>query len=174
MHMKIDNPLGAFATMLVDRLDQALEPLSPSAAALLLIVHHNPGLGPAELAAIGGIAQPTATRVLNGLEAQGLIARGDKTGRTTPIHPTDQGRRAAERMLRARAAVLESALAPLSPAERDQFLGMVNRLAAAATPSRAAARHSCRFCDHETCRGHLCPIGSRATEIERGQQRSQP
>lgn len=64
--------------------------LTPPQAFMLRLVLDQPGLSQRELADAMTIARPTATRVLDGLEARRLIQRraGEADGREQRIHPT--------------------------------------------------------------------------------------
>jgi len=64
--------------------------LTPPQAFMLRLVLDQPGLSQRELAEAMTIARPTATRVLDGLEARKLIKRraGDTDAREQRIHPT--------------------------------------------------------------------------------------
>lgn len=64
--------------------------LSPSQAFLLRTILSQPGLLQRELANALAISRPTATRVLDGLEAKGLIERrnSERDGREYAIYPT--------------------------------------------------------------------------------------
>ncbi len=160
------NHLAVLGTLIDDRLGQAFAPLSPSAAAVLLTLHHHSPLTTAELAQIIAIAQPTVTRMVTGLADQGLIRREERDGRTTPLILTAEGKQRAAALLAARAAAIAPLLDALAPDERTTFDGMLARILAAATPSRRFARTTCRYCDHTICDGPACPIGSRARDLE--------
>ncbi|PLX36222.1 MAG: MarR family transcriptional regulator [Hyphomicrobiales bacterium] len=167
MHMLCANKLGAFGLLVFDAMGEALGELSPSAASLLLTLSYRPGLTVTELAAVAGIAQPTAVRVLDGLVKRGLAERGEKIGRTAPLALTNTGRAEAERLQAARLGVLDGLLGALPDDQRAAFEAALDTILAGATTSRSFARTTCRLCDHELCDGPLCPIGTRATEIER-------
>src|SRR6266567_7175185 len=92
MHMICANKLGALGVLVSDRLDEALDGLSQSAAALLLTLHYRPGVTITQLATAADIAQPTAVRVLDGLARQGWLERQARVGRTTPLLLTAAGR----------------------------------------------------------------------------------
>jgi hypothetical protein len=80
---------------------------------------------------------------------------------------TDAGQDAARELLSARADVLASALAPLSPTDRAQLARLVAMMLGALTTDRARARHICRLCDHSVCgRAGPCPVDAAATELE--------
>lgn len=160
------NWLGALGVMIADRMQAALGDLSPSAAALLSNLHFKPGLSATQLAAICGVRQPTAVRLIDGLVRQGLLARGKPMGRTTPLELTVRGWLRATELQAARLAAMEMLLAPLSPGMREQMASLVEAVLAAATTSRAAARTTCRLCEHDLCAPGICPVGNRASQIE--------
>lgn len=160
------NTLGALGTLITDRIETVLDGLSPSAAAALSMLHFKPELTATRLAAICGISQPTAVRVLDGLARQGFVTRGIPQGRETPLILTPAGTARAERLQAARMAALEDLLGVFSAEERRQFGALLDRLVAGATTSRAFARTTCRLCDHDICKPGHCPIGNRASEIE--------
>ena len=169
MHMLTANKLGALGAMIRNRSDAALEELSPSAAALLSTLYFKPELTTSDLAAIVGVAQPTAVRLIDGLERQGLIARGAPKGRVTPLSLTTSGQDRVRRMQERRLEALDALMAPLPQKERAQFEALLDAVLAEATTSRAFARTTCRLCEHRLCGPDVCPIGARATEIEAAQ-----
>lgn len=171
MHV-IANKLGAFGVLLTDALENALGGLSPSASALLLTLYYRPGLTATELAHIAGIAQPTASRVLDGLVQRGWLQRQSRTGRTTPLLLTPPGQEQAQSLQTARLRAMDRLVACLPERDRAAFGRLLDTVLAATTTSRAQARTTCRLCDHAACDGPLCPIGTRATEL--GQATSEP
>ena len=161
------NKLGALGTLIGDRLETALEGLSPSAAAVLSTLHFRPGLTTTGLAAVVGVSQPTAVRLVDGLARQGFLVRGDPQGRVTPLTLTPAGRERVRLLQRRRLAALDDLLSPLAPEERRRFGGMLDRILAEATTSRAFARTTCRLCEHALCGPGVCPVGGRAAQLER-------
>jgi DNA-binding MarR family transcriptional regulator len=160
------NKLGALGTLVADQTETALEGLSPSAAALLSMLHFKPGLTATGLAAIVGVRQPTAVRLIDGLERQGLLVRGVPKGRVTPLALTEAGRERAMSMQERRLLALEGLLSPLAPEERRQFEILLDRILAGATTSCAFARITCRLCEHDLCGPDVCPIGGRASALD--------
>ena len=165
--MLLASKLGALGVLLSDVGERAAVDLSLSAAALLLTLRFHPGATATELAGIAGIAQPTAVRVLEGLGRRGLIARQRRSGRTAPLALTSAGKTRAQLLLTARLRAIGRLLSDLSQEERASLERMLDKVLTAATTSRAFARTTCRLCDHGGCRGPRCPIGTRATELER-------
>lgn len=160
------NKLGALGLLLMDAIGEALGDLSPSAGALLLTLRYCGDSTTTTLAGIAGISQPTAVRVTDGLVRRGLIERQTRAGRTAPLRLTKAGVRQADALQRARLYAMERLLAALSETERTLFERALDKLLAGATRSRAFARTACRLCNHAVCEGRLCPIGTRATELE--------
>jgi hypothetical protein len=81
---------------------------------------------------------------------------------------TAAGRRAGQRVLDARAAVLQHALRSLDDDERRELAMLAERLLADATGSRRAARTICRLCDAHACGHHdgRCPVTRAADALE--------
>lgn len=65
--------------------------LTPAQAFLLRTILTHPGLAAYEIADTQAIARPTATRLIDGLAAKGLVERrsSDDDGRAQSVHPTD-------------------------------------------------------------------------------------
>jgi len=91
MHEVLANKVAAFGTILSDRLTSALAPLSPSAASILLTLSCWGALTATKLAAIVGVTQPTAVRVIAGLTAAGLVRKTASAQRTVPFLLTALG-----------------------------------------------------------------------------------
>ena len=89
MHMLLENHLAALGTLVRDRMVAGFGGMSPSAAAVLLTLANRGPMAVSELAAILGVAQPTASRLLDGLAGglagDGLVARREKRGRRVAI-----------------------------------------------------------------------------------------
>lgn len=160
------NKLGALGTLIRDRTDAALGPLSPSAAAVLSMLHFKPGLTTSEIAVVVGVSQPTAVRLIDGLERQALILRGEPVGRVTPLRLTKAGHEAAEALQARRLVAMDGLLGALPEADRQHFVSLLDRILQEATTSRSFARTTCRLCEHNLCSADICPIGCKASEIE--------
>lgn len=133
-----------------------------SADAALLSVFHFPGLSPTELASILAVTVSGSVRLLNSLEARGLVVR--TTGadaRSRSISLTAEGERQARALREAREQALSHLLEALSASERDTFARLTSRILAHAPLAPDTARHVCRLCNHTECDGPKCPVGSR-------------
>jgi len=167
MHKICDNKLGALGVLLTDAIEKAIGEHSPSAASLLLTLHYNGPMTATALAAVGGIAQPTAARVTDRLVRLGLIKRQHHAGRTAPLRLTKTGNQQANALQRARLRAISPLIGVLNETERVHFERALDKILQHATLSREFARTTCRLCDHSVCDGPLCPIGTKATFLER-------
>ena len=166
MHEFLANKLGALGAMIEERTNRALNDLSPSAAAVLSTLYFRPGLTTTELSKVVAVSQPTAVRLLDGLQRRGLVERGPQAGRFTPLTLTDAGRIELIRLQRDRIAAIGALLTILEPDDMRRFELALDRVLAGATTSRACARTTCRLCEHDLCGPGICPIGNKATAIE--------
>ena len=87
---------------------QAGSELRPSSAAALTTVELHGPLTPSELAEIERVKRPTATRILRGLEEEGLIVRtpDPKDGRSALISLSSEGRERLRRLRQRKNAYL--------------------------------------------------------------------
>ena len=164
--MILENQLAALATLVQDRMELDFEALSPRAASILMTLLNRDTLPVTRIAAIVGIAQPTATRLIDGLQGQALVRREARDGRVVMVALTARGRKAAKGLEDARREIVRGLLEPLGLREQALLAKLVDKLLYGATGSRSEARTTCRYCDHGLCRGAACPVNRRATEIE--------
>ncbi len=164
--MLLENQLGALGVLIQDRMDRVFGDLSPRASSLLITLRCRGPLTVSILAVIVAVSQPTATRLIGGLEKRGYVRRAARDGRNVTVSLTSPGRERAESLQTMRAGVASAMVQPLEGKEREALERLIEKILYAATESRAAARTSCRYCDHGVCGGDDCPINRRATEIE--------
>jgi DNA-binding MarR family transcriptional regulator len=146
-----------------DGMAEDLGEMSDSSAAALMTLHHLGAITASVLAPVLGLTQPATVRLIERLEAAGLAARGRRQGRHVPLTLTSKGRRQARRLNERRAARAAARLDVLTLEERGALDRLVTKLLRGAARSRVEARHLCRFCDHEICRGDDCPVGTGVT-----------
>mgnify|MGYP003700613769 CR=1 FL=1 len=146
MHMLIANKLGALGVLIGDLTRDIVSDLSPTAAAILLTLHHHGDATATALAATVGISQPTAVRVCGGLIERGLVVHGERAGKTVPLHLTEAGGQRALALQSARLDALDGLLDPLPESERALLSRLLDDILAGATTSRTAARTTCRLC----------------------------
>jgi|SRR5437660_2354293 len=106
-------------------------PLTPAQYHLLLALSHEPGLGVGEMAAAAGCTSPTATRMLDGLERDGVVVREPSRDdrRRTIVSLTAKGKRVLAKQRRENQAKKQRLYDQLSPAERRQTEDLLHRLA---------------------------------------------
>jgi DNA-binding MarR family transcriptional regulator len=114
--------------------------LTPAQYGVLSVLAEQPGVDQSSLARALAFDKVTVLRVLQGLEAKGLCTRGTSPGnrRQMAVELTPQG---LELLHMARQPVQQAAdllLSPFTPAQREQFLGLLSTLnASLETEARA-------------------------------------
>ena len=165
------NVFGALALMVADQMADATAAAagrSDSAPAALAALYHfldRPSVD--LLRQVLGLTSSGAVRLLDRLAESGLIERGRGTdARSTVVSLTEAGRAAAVEVCSERAAVLDRALAVLSPGERDEFTTLAGKMLVGLMRGPGAVRWMCRLCDTGICRGTPggCPVGNAARE----------
>jgi DNA-binding MarR family transcriptional regulator len=163
------NVLGAFAGVLTDMTAAemtAASGLAASDAAALSALRHflrKPTIG--QLHQVLGLSPSGTVRLVDRLARAGLVTREPgNDGRERSVALTARGRRAADRITAARARMLSSSLAGLTPAQRDSLHELICRLMAAIVHSKSGGAWTCRLCDLRACGrddGH-CPAANAA------------
>ncbi len=165
------NLLGALALVIADQTADAMAEAGgrslSGAAALSALLHFLDAPSVDRLRQVLGLSPSGTVRLLDRLEEAGYLQRGPGTdGRSVSVALTPAGRAAAERVARARAAVLERALAVLSPSDRQAFEQLTGQVLVGFMRGPGAVRWICRLCDTGVCRGAAggCPVGNTARE----------
>jgi DNA-binding MarR family transcriptional regulator len=163
------NLLGALAQVITDQTAQAAATAagqSVSAAAAVSALHHfldRPTLD--QLHKVLGLTPSGAVRLVDRLAEAGLVTRGaGDNGRSRSVALTDAGKRVAEQVTAARAALLTSLLDELSPAEQETLHALMSRIMANVVRGKEGGAWICRLCDLEACgraSGH-CPAANAA------------
>lgn len=109
-------------------------------AALRLIVDHEP-LHSRTLARLLATTEPTATRTVDALEAQGLATRvrDPADGRAVLISPTKQGRRHVEETRRRLIARLRVGLDQMPRADQERLAALLLQLGRLLDPGEGSA-----------------------------------
>ena len=96
--------------------------------------------GGTRLAAGLDLSQPTASRVLQSLETEGLVTRqaDDKDGRVSHYVATPKGRRALDKVHRWHVETLSTALSDVDPRRREALAAAVTELVQRLHPDRQA------------------------------------
>ena len=134
----VDAELPARLRLVVTRLARRLRQesssgLSPSLTAALSTLERYGPLTPSELAARERVQRPTATRILAGLDAAGLIVRepDPSDGRVTRVRVTPAARTLLRRLRGRKTADLARRMRRLEPEELvtlEQAAGILERL----------------------------------------------
>ena len=118
-----------------------------------------------------GLTPSGAVRLIDRLAADGFVTRSaGPDGRTRSIVLTARGRRVAERVAAARAAVLQPLVDDLSSAEQETLCDLLNRMMAKVVAAKEGGPWICRLCDIGACgRGEgRCPAAN-AGAVKYGQ-----
>lgn len=156
---RLANALGAAAVALYDQMlgDGALaampEPTNhPSAAATLALLNWVPKVPQGRLAYCLGLSQPATVRLVDRLQAAGLIRRVRQRGRRQLwIEITDSGRALAERFSAERHGAMKRIVSSLSEGDQALLTRLLDRLAALLLQGREHVMRVCRFCDARAC-----------------------
>ncbi len=159
------NVIGAAAVLVADRLREAVEQVTAargtSAPALTALLAWADGAPIHSLAEGLGLSHSRAVRVVDQMERDRLVRRRPDPldARRILVTLTGSGRRAARRVLAARADALDAVLGQLSAEHVKALARVAEELLFAESLDRATARRICRLCDAVGC-GHLdgrCP-----------------
>lgn len=110
-----------------------------------------PGLSVTELGQRVGLSQSAAARMVESLEADGLVARRPRVGRQVTVHLTKAGTQAVRQLLATRGAPLTDAVASLDEADRDALARLLPRLLGRLYQHVGDAQRMCRLCDRASC-----------------------
>jgi DNA-binding MarR family transcriptional regulator len=107
--------------------------LTPAQFHLLAALEDAPSMSVGELARAAGVSSPTATKMLDGLEQDGIVRRepAPEDRRRTAVRPTAKGRRALAETRGRMDAARDLVFGELSPDERVQAQRLLVRLAEA-------------------------------------------
>ena len=105
--------------------------LSLSQQFLLVALSECPSMSVGELALAAGVAAPTATRMLDGLERDGIVVRepSAEDRRKVSVALTEEGLRLVRKKKRRISARRKSVYDSLSPSEREQAVHLLHRFA---------------------------------------------
>jgi len=163
MNAHTANLLGALAIGCYDVQTAAMLSAdeSPAQLAALLAVHARPGSTVSDIATSTGLTHSGAVRAIDRLSRAGAVERrSGRDRRTVALHCTQAGRSRARTALAQRKRALERVLSALTARETETLRRLATKLLSGLPADRADAWRICRLCDHGTCRGSDCPVGS--------------
>lgn len=165
------NLLGALSLAVTDRTSDAMGGAagqSASAAVALSALYHflnDPSVD--RLRQVLGLTPSGTVRLVDRLEEAGYVTRREgRDARSVSLRLTSSGRRAANRVSKARGEVLNEALSTLGPAEREALDEVVSRVLVGLIRGPGATRWMCRLCDTTACGrpDGKCPVANAARE----------
>lgn len=166
MHTKSLNVLAAMALVVTERAEVARvqeSGLSSRELAALVLVTNRPGMSVDWLYQRLGITQSGTVRLVERLVSAGVVTRQAIAGRReVELCATSAGARRLERAQHARAASLVDLLQALTPAEREQLIGLADTVLRAGSRARREADVVCRRCDWAACTPD-CPVEASIT-----------
>lgn len=176
---RLANLLGAWSLAVSDRITAATAAAAgrggQAPGALVALDQFAEGGTIEELSAVLGLTHSATVRLLDGLAADGHVARRRGSGdrRAVAIRLTPSGRAAARRIIQARGEAVQEVLAGLTGAQRRALTAMAERLTGDLAALRLEERRAgqappggwlCRLCDFAACgrpEGR-CPAAARA------------
>ena len=144
------NLLGAAALAVTDLTlggATAAAGVSGSGAAALVVLSADPGISVTELGRRVGLTQSAAARMVDALEARGLVERRPTLGKWVAVHPTEAGRAASAHLLDARGERLAALVGTLPPADQEALAHALDRLLRALYAEVGSSELVCRLCD---------------------------
>lgn len=161
------NLLGASALALTDlALGGATRAagVTTSGAAALVSLAATSGLSVTELGRRVGLSQPAASRLVDSLEADGLVERRPNPfgGRWMIIHATAAGHEAARHLLAARGDPLAEVVSVLEAHEQRTLGDLLEKVLTRVYERVGEAQYICRMCDRASCMAESsdCPVGA--------------
>jgi len=164
---RVANLLGASALALTDlALGGATRAagVGGSGAAALVSLVASGGLSVSELGRRIGLSQPAASRLVDGLERDGLVERRPSPfgGRWMVVHATEDGHGVAGRVLAARGDPLAEVVDGFDDAELRVLGELLEKLLVRVYERDGRAQYICRMCDRDACTAQSaeCPVGA--------------
>lgn len=158
------NVLGAYSMAVTDNVrsavNRALGTGGETAAALIMVGPH-PGLSMGELARALAISYSGTGRLMDRLEAEGLVVRetfeGDHRSVVVKLTPAGEAKRLAA--LAQREVALSDATNRLSAEEIETLGALVTKAFGGMLTERDGQCYRfCRMCDESTCVPTVCPV----------------
>jgi len=160
---RLANLFGAAALAATGAMVSAAERVAAgglSAAAALVALASEPGIGVTELSRRIGLSQPGATRLIEGLADRGLVrSEPEPGGRTVALRLTAAGNDKARLILAERERALAALLAPLDDRARRNLDAALSVMLERLTEQGAPVHRTCRLCDEQACTAAApCPV----------------
>ncbi|MCM5557985.1 MarR family transcriptional regulator [Pleomorphomonas sp. JP5] len=147
----LSNKFAALSLAVTDATLSGDATLAPTAVAALITAANNPPASIGEMAAIVGLTHSATVRLIDRMEADGLLHRCRRVGREVLVEITPAGRRRADGLQDHRLAESKGFLTCLSPEERDLLGQLVDRMLRAHAARGRDQRRLCRMCARSNC-----------------------
>ncbi len=171
MHADRSNALSALLLLGVDAADEAAlaaTDLPPRGFSALVLIRNRPSCSINWLHRRLAFTQSGAVRLIDRLEALGLVAREKEAGRReVGLRITPQGEARLRDGLAARLEAMQELVDPLSATEQRQLAGLVRKMLGAGTRTRDEADAACRLCDWDVCKP-TCPLDASVAPLGAG------
>lgn len=169
--LRTANLLGALSGAVVERFQTPLKGhpnQNDSAAAALKLIADHDGCTNTALSQALKLSHPATVRLVDKLEAGGLVdSRPGTDRRAVSLHLTAAGRARVRDLLEGRCRELEEIVDVLSPEQRRQLDGIAETLLRSLTTAPVEGAHICRLCDEIVCPPARCPVHVRAGQLVR-------
>jgi MarR family transcriptional regulator, negative regulator of the multidrug operon emrRAB len=163
------NLLGALALSIADALNSIVEVnagYGGEAPAALVTLGADPGLSINALRQILDLSHPGTVRLIDRLEAQGLVERRSGVdGRTLSLFLTEAGYERRQAILLERRQQLQLAISSLTQNDRKQLTILLEKMLAAMTTSELRNFAICRLCEEEVCPDDRCPVEQKYRQL---------
>jgi DNA-binding MarR family transcriptional regulator len=166
MHKKqrVANLFGAAAVAATGAMASAAAGVNESglsAAAALVTLASEPGIGVTELSRRVGLSQPATVRMLDLLARRGLVNRtAGRDSRSVALRLTTEGDATARRILAERERVLLTLLEPLDDEALADLEAALSSVLEGLIHQGASVHLTCRLCDERACvAAATCPVG---------------
>src|SRR2546421_2892786 len=138
MEARTANLLAAAARLVDDAVEESVRrefACAASAPAALISIAQQPGLSIEQLRRVLGITHSATVRLIDRLQADGLVTRRKTSGRDVQLALSARGRRMLQRVQRARIAAVQALIEPLSDEARAELDSVLCTVLAAQTHS---------------------------------------
>ncbi|MGV9801865.1 MarR family winged helix-turn-helix transcriptional regulator [Mycobacterium sp. NPDC003449] len=157
------NLVGALSLSVVDRLQRAVfdgTDLGGERVAALVAIGHAPGMTMGQVGKVLARSQPGAVRIVDRLEAAGLVERTPAAGDRRQVTLTLTSKGAAERaaVLERRQNALLEIVKLIDPQDLKTFERVMTTVLSALPDDAISALTICRYCDEQRC--PACPMQS--------------
>lgn len=160
--LRTANLLAALAgdvTGLLDARLKAHPSQTSSSAAALNVLGFWEGCSNAELSRVLGLSHTATVRLIDKLEAEGLVVAGPGVDRrSVALNLTPAGEARSRELLKGRCAAVAEVVDVLSEDEQAQLARLLDKILTSRAGDDFRTAHICRLCDETACPPDECPM----------------